>query len=142
MSEKMFIVKAIEKGVSADDAFDFIVGYACSFEEAEAACKKLEAKNREAISLWEKHGRNCLVECEAWSSPDDPKAQATLADAKRRGCPFADLELKELFYGPKRESGGFEILCKNRKDWCSMPYEYTYCIEEIERIDQEDPEKN
>ena len=47
MSDKIYLVKAIEVGVSGDDAFDYIVGYTTSLEEAEAACKKLKAENEE-----------------------------------------------------------------------------------------------
>ena len=44
MSDIIYLVKAIEVGVSADDSFDYVVGYTTSIEEAEAACKKLKAE--------------------------------------------------------------------------------------------------
>ena len=44
MSDKIYLVKAIEVGVSADDdAFEYVVDYATSHEEAEAVCKKTQS---------------------------------------------------------------------------------------------------
>ena len=97
MSDKIYLVKAIEVGVSADDAFDYVVDYATSHEEAEAVCKKLKAKNEEEYAFWEKYGQHCCIECDAWPTADDPEAIATLEkERKCNKCPYAELELKKF----------------------------------------------
>ena len=135
MSDKIYLVKAIEVGVSGDDAFDYIVGYATSLEEAKAACKKLKAENEEDHAFWEKYGQHCYIECDAWPSVDDPEAIATLEkERKRNKCPYAELELKEVFYGKDNKSGGIELMCKNKCNKCYCPTEYNYAIVKVERL--------
>ena len=135
MSDKIYLVKAIEVGVSADDAFEYVVGYATSLEEAEAACKKLKAENEEDHAFWEKYGQHCYIECDAWPTADDPEAIATLEkERKCNKCPYAELELKEVFYGKDNKSGGIELRCKNKCSKCYCPTEYNYVIEEVERL--------
>ena len=134
MSNKIWIVKATESGALADDKFDYIVGYCKSEKDAEAECKKLKRENRKTCKFWNQYGRNCLVECEAWPSEDDLGAIDALKKTKRNKCPYADLEIKELFYGKDNKSGGFEIFCKNKSDKCYNSPEYEYEIEEVELI--------
>ena len=135
MSDKIYLVKAIEVGVSADDSFDYIVGYTTSLKEAEAACKKLKTENEEEHAFWEKYGQHCYIECDAWPSVDDPAAIATLEkERKRNKCPYAELELKEVFYGKDNKSGGIELRCKNKCSKCYCTCEYEYVIAEVERL--------
>lgn len=134
MADKIYIVNAIEVGVSADDASDYIVGYCDSLDEAKAKCAKLKATNDEEIELWNKYGSTCTVGCDCWSKADDPVAVKYLNKMKRTKCPYADLAIEELFYGKDAKSGGFEIVCKNKKDWCCQPVVYEYVIEEIEKL--------
>lgn len=131
---KIYLVKALECGMSRDDAFDYIVGYADSLEEAESKCETLRKRNAEDIEFWKEHGSKCLVGSEAWKSPDDPEVVAALEEVQCAGCPYADLKLAEVFYRDENSSGGFEISCKNKTDECCSMSEYVYVIEEVEKL--------
>lgn len=127
-----YLVRALEKGVSTEDAFDFNVKVFSRREDAEKCCKELEHENADDIKKWNTYGCKCIVGTAAFEDDGDD-AKAALRECKKLNCPYAmNMHIAEVFYGDDSKSGGFEVVCDGKKDRCCQPSEYTYAIEEIE----------